>query len=333
MVTPLFIALAVLGTLGVFAWVMRPLWRARARSGWAAVVALAAATGALYLAIGTPAALDPASRAPRDPLAAAIAELETRLATRPDAEGWRLLARSYAARQQHDRARDAYSRAVALAPADPGLLTEAAEARALARSDRRFDPQAVAWLEAALQRDPAQQRARWFLGIAQRQAGRDAQAVATWTPLLAQVDARTAASLRAQIDAARQAAGLPALPATPAPAGRDETTSGLRVTVTLAPALRDGLPASARVYVIARMPDGPPMPVAVEVLDPSALPATVVLDDGDSPMPTRTLSQAGTVEVLARLSRTGTANTQPGDVASAAVRVDAARAPVTLQIR
>ena len=45
------------------------------------------------------------------------------------------------------------------------------------------------------------------------------------------------------------------------------------------------------------------------------------------------LAVMGLVEVLARLSRTGTANTQPGDVASAAVRVDAARAPVTLQIR
>lgn len=325
MVNAAFVALAAAGSVAVFAWVLRPLWRARRASGWLAVAALSMATLALYLVVGTPAALDPARRAPPDPLAAAIDQLEAQLATKPDAEGWRLLGRSLAARQQHARARDAFSRAVALSPDDPGLLTEAAEARALARQDRRFDPQAVAWLEKALRRDPTQQRARWFLGIAQRQAGRSAQAVATWTPLLAQVDARTAASLRVQVDAARKAAGMPPLPAAaPAP--------GLRVTVELDPALREGLPATARVFVLARVRGGPPMPVAVEVLEPSALPATVVLDDGDSPMPTRTLSQVGDVEVLARLSRSGVANAQAGDIASAVVQVDAARAPVTLRI-
>lgn len=325
MVNPVFVALAVAGTVAVFAWVLRPLWRHHGASGWAAVAMLSVATGALYLVVGTPAALDPARLAPIDPLAAAIAELEARLATRPDAEGWRLLARSHASQGRAAQARDAYSRAVALAPDDAALLAEAAEARALARPDRRFDPQAVAWLEHALRRDPTQQRARWFLGIAQRQAGRHAQAVDTWTPLLAQVDARTAASLRAQIDEAREAAGMPPLPATATP-------PGLRVTVDLDPALRAGLPATARVFVIARMPGGPPMPVAVETLDPAALPASVVLDDADSPMPTRTLSQVGEVEVLARLSRSGVANAQPGDVASEPVRVDASRAPVALRI-
>lgn len=330
MVNTTFVALAAAGTVAVFAWALRPLWRAHRAGGWAMVVALSLATMALYFAVGTPAALDPARRAPPDPLAAAISQLEAQLATRPDAEGWRLLGRSLASQGQRERARDAFSRAVALAPDDPGLLVDAAESRALARTDRRFDPQATAWLESALRRDPTQQRARWFLGIARRQVGDDAGAVAAWTPLLDQVDASTAAALRPQLDAARKAAGMAPLPAATRAPGAAE--SGLRVTVTLDASLRGGLPPGARVFVIARMPGGPAMPVAVETLDPAALPATVVLDDADSPMPTRTLSQAGEVEVLARLSRSGIANAAPGDLASNTVRVGASRAPVRLRI-
>ena len=41
------------------------------------------------------------------------------------------------------------------------------------------------------------------------------------------------------------------------------------------------------------------------------------LDDNDSPMPTMKLSQAGAVEVVARVSRTGGANRAAGDLESA----------------
>ena len=61
------------------------------------------------------------------------------------------------------------------------------------------------------------------------------------------------------------------------------------------------------------------MPVAVERLPAAGFPARVTLDDGDSPMPTLRLSQAGDVEVLARISVGGDAAAAPGDIASAPV--------------
>ncbi|WP_425481610.1 tetratricopeptide repeat protein, partial [Cognatilysobacter lacus] len=191
------------------------------------------------------------------------------------------------------------------------LLAQAAEARALADPAHRFDNEAVALLQRALAMQPSHQRSRWFLGVAQRQSGKPADAAATWQSLLADVDPRTAAALRPQIDAARADAGLSALPASAVPAAR-----ALTVHVDISPALRRTLPPQAVVFVVAREPGGMPMPVAARRLSVSALPADITLSDADSPMPTRRLSQLAKVEVLARASRTGVANAAAGDAES-----------------
>lgn len=76
------------------------------------------------------------------------------------------------------------------------------------------------------------------------------------------------------------------------------------------------------------------MPVAVQKHQLQELPLTVTLSDADSPMPTRTLSQLREVELLARLSASGQAIRQPGDLESPPVRVRLpATGPVTLRIQ
>jgi cytochrome c-type biogenesis protein CcmH len=51
------------------------------------------------------------------------------------------------------------------------------------------------------------------------------------------------------------------------------------------------------------------------------LPLTASLDDGDSPMPTQKLSAMQEVEVIARLSMSGNAIPQAGDLESQPLRV------------
>ncbi|MNT62840.1 hypothetical protein D3C72_2006010 [compost metagenome] len=75
------------------------------------------------------------------------------------------------------------------------------------------------------------------------------------------------------------------------------------------------------------------MPVAVEKHRLADLPLRVTLDDADSPMPTQPLSALKEVEVFARLSASGQANRQQGDIDSPAVRVRLPHAePVPLWI-
>lgn len=318
MVTAVFVACAAALVLGTLAWVLRPLWRQHRAPVLFAIVGLTVATGLMYGLVGTPAALDPAQREMPATMQDAITRLEAELQRDPNqVEGLRLLARAYLQQQQPAKARDAYTRAVKLASEDPDLLTESAEARALADPQRRFDDEAIARLQAALKVQPMHQRARWFLGIAQRQRGEHAEAARTWEPLLGVVDAGTAAALRPQLDAARQDAGLPPLPADTTPKAG---ARALQVRVAIDPQ-RVQVPPGASLFVIARIPGGPPMPVAVEKHPANAVPATITLDDGDSPMPTQKLSALQEVEVFARLSQSGNAMRQDGDVESKPLRV------------
>lgn len=316
-----FIGIAIVVVGAVLAWMLRPLWHGGGSRP--AVIGLGLGLGlaalSLYALVGTPLALDPAVRAAPASLDEAIAQLEAQLEREPQAvEGWRLLGRAYASAQQPDKARDAYAKAAALAPDEPDVLVEAAEARALSAPEHRFDAQGVAWLTHALELQPEHQRARWFLGIAQRQAGDAAAAARTWEPLLAQVDPATAAPLRQQIDLARGEAGLPPLPGAPA-AGSGPS---VQVRVSLDPALaeRVRLDGDAAVFVVARAPGGSPVPVAAEKHAVSELPFRTTLDDGDSLMPTAKLSTLGEVEVSARLSASGTATPAEGDLQSPVVR-------------
>lgn len=329
----LFVVPAAALALLALAFVLRPLWRTNPVPGIAAVVVLASLSFVLYRIVGTPAALVPGALQAPDTLQGAIAQLQAELQRNPQQpEGWRLLGRAYASEQQLAKARDAYAQAAALAPGQPDVLVEAAEARALAEPGRRFDAQAVGMLQHALQLQPQHQRARWFLGIAQRQSGQPADAAKTWQPLLLQADPKTTTLLRAQIDAARSDAGLPPLPtAIPTPT----SPALVQVKVQLDPQLaaRAHLNPGARVFVIARAPDGPPMPVAAEKHAVRELPFTASLDDSDSPMPTKKLSALHEVEVIARLSINGNAMPQPGDLESQPVRLTLpAKAPLVLTI-
>ncbi len=337
---PVFLSGLALAAVALAALVALPLRKASPRVYAGIVAVFPVLALALYQLLGTPGALDPAARTPAavatddaahaDPaaFAAAVAQLRAELERDPSQpEGWPLLARSLAMQGDYAGARDAFAKAVELVPDDPALLVDAAQARAQAHPQNLFDDTAIAQLQRAVVLQPENQRARWFIGVSQRQRGLTAEAAATWEALLPEVEASTRASLRTQIDDARLAAGLPPLPVDAArPAAAQPAAAGgpgLRVRVSLDPefAARARLRDDAVVFVSARVPGGPPMPVAAERHAVRDLPLDIVLDDSDSPMPTQKLSVLGEVEVSARLSASGDASRTGDDVESLPVRV------------
>jgi cytochrome c-type biogenesis protein CcmH len=316
--------LAALAAALVAALVLWPLRSAGRRVPFIAMVlAIGAAAGALYLLVGTPqAAVQIAGSREPSTLRDGVAELQQALARDPQrADGWALLGRSQLALGKLAEANAAYARALQLAPDEPAVLVEAAQARAQANPGKQFDDTALQWLRHAQQIAPDSDRAGWLIGIALRQRGQDAEAAATWEALLPRLDPPAATALREQIAIAREKAGVAA--AATAPVAAASSRQGLIVTVALDPAFaaRATLPGDASVFVIARVPGGPPMPVAVEKHALGDLPLRVTLDDADSPMPTQPLSALQEVEVFARVSASGQANRQQGDIDSPLVRV------------
>jgi cytochrome c-type biogenesis protein CcmI len=90
--------------------------------------------------------------------------------------------------------------------------------------------------------------------------------------------------------------------------------SAIRGTVSLAPALAKKADPAASVFIYARAKQGPVMPLAIVRTTVSALPYAYQLDDSVSVMADLKLSQAGEVVVVARISKTGEAKPQKGDV-------------------
>jgi cytochrome c-type biogenesis protein CcmH len=125
--------------------------------------------------------------------------------------------------------------------------------------------------------------------------------------------------------------------ATPAAAGSAEGGAGaaprLTVTVALDPRLKDKLDPDATLFVFARAVNGPPMPLAIQRLKAGQLPVTVTLDDSMSMLPAMRLSKFAQVVVGARVSKSGNAMPQSGDLQTLSAPTDVHRsAPVALRI-
>lgn len=291
----------------------------------------------LYLLVGSPQALDPASHAAAlapapASMEEAIAALEARLEAQPnDVEGWILLGRSRRSQENFAAAEAALARAFRLSPDSIEIQLDYAEAKALATPTRRFAGEALALLQQAHQREPGHARAAWLLGIAAMQDGRPADAAQLWEPILAQMpeDAPARPALSRQINDARQQAGLDPLPVSPAIAAvqaseplqapapePSDSAAGARieVEVSLAPELLGRVPADAVVFVFARASQGPRAPLAIQRLSLASLPATVVLDQGMGMIEGMNLGTFNEVVVGARASVSGNATPQSGDL-------------------
>lgn len=298
----------------VAAIVLPPLWRGARTLAIALAVTLPIMAVSLYALLGTPAALDPTQLHAAPSLDAQIDALAQRMRAHPDdVDGWVLLGRSRREQQRYADALQAYRQALRLAPKEPALMVEVAETMALATADHRLDDDALTLLQSARNIDPSNQRALWFLGIAQYQRKDYAGAANTWQPLLTLAPPDTRTALRQQIDGARAKAGLPPLPAAAA------APTLLTVHVDISAALRAQIKPEDVLFVFARAVSGPPMPLAVKRVPAKDLPLTITLSDDDGPMPTLRLSQQKTVTVVARVSHSGQATAQSGDFEATAV--------------
>lgn len=313
-------AAMIAATLVLLLWPLMRHGRSQGRSrgvfalalGIAFVLPLAAA--GLYLTVGTPRALDGiAKQAPAMDVGQALAALRAHLKDSPnDAQGWLLLAQTTSAMGQSAEARDAYDQLLRLAPDNPTAMVGWAEADSMARADHRIDGRSRELLERAVQQEPDNQRALWLLGISDFQLDRYADAATTWRRLqpLLEPGSSVAKAVAQQIAAADARAGNPP-PATSAPATQG---AQLMVKVSLAPALKDKLQPGDTLFVYARAEQGPPMPLAVARLDAARLPATVELTDAMAMAPTMKLSSVPRVFVGARISHSGQAIGQAGDL-------------------
>ena len=93
-------------------------------------------------------------------------------------------------------------------------------------------------------------------------------------------------------------------------------------TVEIAPKLASRAPAGATLFIYAKQPNTPGPPLAVVRLTAQHWPVTFTLSDANAMVPGRNLSNAQTVQVEARISRTGDALPQAGDLVGTVTSVN-----------
>ena len=303
---------------------------------FALAIIVPAVSGLLYWELGNPLAMTQPTAASlsaqggpegahssTDALEGLVERLKQKMAQNPnDGVGWGLLARSYVGLGRYAEAASVYENAVRLIPDDAQLLADYADTLGVVHG-RKLEGKPEALIQQALKIDPLNVKALMLAGTVAFTRKNFARAAKDWEQaranLPADVDPEMTQQLTAAIEEARSQLGggqsmVSALtePAAPAqPTGQPRVIKG---TVAMAPSLAGKGSPTDTLFVFAREMNGPPMPVSIVRATRKDLPFTFRLDDSTSPMPSRKLSSAGPVVIVARLSKSGQAMPQSGDL-------------------
>lgn len=313
----------------------------------AALIALAliVPTFGLYWLAGLPEAASPEVRAMREPasLEELIERVRTRLRDSPtDIEGWQMLGRAELARGNPQPAREAFDKALVLAPNNAQIKVDLADAIAQTQG-AVLEGRPIALIREALASEPRNPKGLALAGAYEVRQGNTAAALANWKTLLTVLppdtdQARQIVGLVADLEAGRTpqvgpaAAAAPTAPAAAETGSRQAAASGSAASadpaagavsgrIQIDAALAGKLRPDDTLFVVARsldaqgQPSGPPL--AVLRARGADLPLSFTLDDRLAMGPMAKLSSVapGTqVKVVARISRSGEAATRSGDL-------------------
>jgi cytochrome c-type biogenesis protein CcmH len=300
------------------------------------VVALVLLSGLSYVQLGAPQTWWPKPLSQRVQISATTPEQlaeQTRLwqdATqkRPeDAQAWLTLARLHAAQNAHAPAEQALARVLALSP-EPDLWIERAQMKALSAGGV-YAGEPWQWIQDVLRAQPQHLNALVLAGSAALSEKRHAAAQDYWQRALALVpaDSEAGQSLRqALAQAAEMVAEMGAAPAVVGAVGAvgvgslsAATSAGdakplIEGEVRASPEVQSQIAAGATLFVYALAEEGSRRPVAIWRGTPTSWPVRFALSDSMGMGAPPVLSSLAQVRLVARVSKTGSAQKQEGDL-------------------
>lgn len=223
---------------------------------------------------------------------------------------WSALFPIYRDTGQTDKAVDALERLLDIDGRIPPLLAQMAQLQFF-MAERQLTPEVQALVDETLALDPRQPTVLGMLGIHAFDSGDYETAIDHWRRALANIEnPETASSLRDGIRVAQERMGVVPENADAAAA----QSQGIRVNVSLDAELEGSVSDDATVFITARDMDGELPPLAVIRAQVSELPMTVVLDDAAAMSADAQISQVREARLMVRVSPSGQATPQPGDL-------------------
>ena len=291
----------------------------------------------LYADLGNYPAVSHSAEMAADPDKLKFAEINkmvTRLAEKmqnnpDDAQGWLMLGRSYTAMEEFPKAVAALANAYRLLGDKPEVMLLYADALAYV-NDKNLTGKPAELVFKALALEPDNMNALWLGGMAKAQQGDTVEAAKLWKKLESLLPAGSDSQKEVQDLLSKLASESPEAMAevqsqttqTAKVPDSANSTATIKVEVSLTPGLQNKYQATDTVFIYAQAVSGPKMPLAIVRKQVSDLPLTVSLDDTLAMMPTMKLSNFSQVRLLARLSKSGNAITQPDDLIGAIEQVD-----------
>lgn len=223
---------------------------------------------------------------------------------------WSALFPIYRDTGQPEKAEEALERLLAIEGRIPPLLAQMAQLQFF-MAERQLTPEVQALVDETLELDPRQPTVLGLLGIHAFDSGDYETAIDRWRRAVANIEnPETAASLRDGIRVAQERMGVVPENADAAAA----QSQGIRVNVSLDAELEGSVSDDATVFITARDMDGELPPLAVIRAQVSELPMTVVLDDTAAMSADAQISQVREARLMVRVSPSGQATPQPGDL-------------------
>jgi cytochrome c-type biogenesis protein CcmH len=225
-------------------------------------------------------------------------------------KGWAMLARSYRILGRNEDAARAYEHSGNFIDSDPQLLADYADTLA-SNANGSFAGKPLKLINQALKLDPNNLMALWLSGTASYTTGDYKAAIQTWEKLAKQLPPGTeeARSIQESISEARSKGGLPSTAVV--------NTKGIAGKIEISSALKSKVQSGDLVMVIARKP-GERMPVAVLKMAVSVFPISFSLTDALAMNPGMPLSGLSEASIEVRISKTGMAKAEMGDLISSA---------------
>ena len=255
-----------------------------------------------------------------------VEKLAARMKEKPDsAEGWFMLGRSYMSLNRYEEAVAALEKANKLVPDNHVVMLRYADALTMLSggqiSGKPFD-----LIKKAVAIKPDDPTGLWLLGMGYDEKGEYQKAISYWNllvPLLK--DDRSLNEVNKLIKQAKSKIGGDVADVAPVKVEPTEKTTikKLTVNVSIDKGILKNVSMNDTVFIFARALKGPPMPLAVVRKQVKDLPIEVTLDDSMAMMPNMKISSFEKVNVVARVSKSGSAMPQSGDLES---EVKAARA-------
>lgn len=268
---------------------------------------------------------------------AMVGKLAERLKEKPnDADGWSMLGRSYSVLGNHAEALKAYKKAMDLRKDDAVLIADYADSLAV-NNNRSLDGEPMKYIERALKADPHNLKALFLSGTYAFNKKDYAGAVKQWEKAVQSAPAENAfvQQIQPALAEARQLAGLPPAAVQPLDNALKAAGAGSKVsgTVTVSAALLKQANPEDTVFVFARPASGSRMPLAILRKQVKDLPLEFTLDDSMAMSPATAISGAGQVIVGARISKSGNAVPQAGDLAGQSGVVKVGATGVKIEIK